>query len=436
MTPSPTTVRTGRSGCAMRRPIAAGSAKPSMPIALTKPSGSVAAIRACSSGRLDGVSSTSIASRGRRSASAASTWPARSGSPSAGGAGGAGRCHGAPAGSPRASTASASAAQIAAGSPSTASSTGLRCASSGSCVTTAIARAGVHQRAAVERVLAQRAGADDQHDVVRGEHVAQAGATGGQVAGELRDGPAGSRPAPPNGSWKTGHAKPLGERAQRAPAGVAVGAGTGDDRRRLGAREQLGERVDGGRVGGGRAQQRVPARSSRAPRARGRASRPSARSRSPGRGRSRPRGRRARSRPGRPAGARAGRSTPGTRPPGRAAGRPGTGRARGGGGPAGRRSRPRAARGSSARSPARRPRCRARASSAAGRATERRARSRARPPSPTTDPSCSASTNCRSSGSPARNGTSVEPGLEKIVVSSRRRRTSNVASRTVGDDTT
>jgi hypothetical protein len=37
-------------------PIAAGSAKPSMPIALRKPSGSVAGMRACSSGRLDGVS--------------------------------------------------------------------------------------------------------------------------------------------------------------------------------------------------------------------------------------------------------------------------------------------------------------------------------------------------------------------------------------------
>ena len=50
----------------------------------------------------------------------------------------------------------------------------------------------------------------------------------------------------------------------------------------------------------------------------------------------------------------------------------------------------------------------------------------------TTEPSCSASTKRRSSGSPARNGTSVLPGLEKIVVSSSRRSTSNVASRTVG----
>src|SRR6187397_3226191 len=36
-----------------------------------------------------------------------------------------------------------------------------------------------------------------------------------------------------------------------------------------------------------------------------------------------------------------------------------------------------------------------------------------------------------SSGSPARNGTSVEPGLENIVVSPRRRNASNAASRTV-----
>ena len=121
----------------MRTPIAAGSAKPSIPIALMKPTGSVAGMRACSSGRLDGVSSSRIASRGRRSASAASTWPARIGSPAAGGGGGAGRSRAGPAGEGRASTASASAAQIAAGSPSTASSTGLRWASAGSCVTTA-----------------------------------------------------------------------------------------------------------------------------------------------------------------------------------------------------------------------------------------------------------------------------------------------------------
>ena len=39
---------------------------------------------------------------------------------------------------------------------------------------------------------------------------------------------------------------------------------------------------------------------------------------------------------------------------------------------------------------------------------------------PTAEPSCSASTKRRSSGRPARNGTSVEPGFENSVVSPRR----------------
>ena len=60
-------------------------------------------------------------------------------------------------------------------------------------------------------------------------------------------------------------------------------------------------------------------------------------------------------------------------------------------------------------------------------AADRVARSPARRPAA----SCSPSTKRRSSGSPARNGTSVEPGFANSVVSPRRRRTSNVASRTV-----
>ena len=43
----------------------------------------------------------------------------------------------------------------------------------------------------------------------------------------------------------------------------------------------------------------------------------------------------------------------------------------------------------------------------------------------------SVSTAMTASGRPARNETSVEPGLEKIFVIPRRRRTSNAASRTV-----
>ena len=50
---------------------------------------------------------------------------------------------------------------------------------------------------------------------------------------------------------------------------------------------------------------------------------------------------------------------------------------------------------------------------------------------PITEPSCRPSTKRRSSGRPTRNGTSVEPGFAKSVVSPRRRNRSNVASRTV-----
>ncbi len=220
----------------MRRPIAAGSAKPSMPIALTKPSGSVAGMRACSSGRLDGVSSTRIASRGRRSASAASTWPARSGSPSAGGAGGSGRCHGAPA-----------------GSRSRVDRLGQRRADRGR-----VAEHGELDGAAVRLVGVLR---DDRHAraVVRPAGRCRTG-TGaarrcrrrartscGASMSRRRARRAGRWPAncgwscgkpawPPNGSWKTGHASRSASATQRAPAGLAVGAGAGDDRRRLGAR--------------------------------------------------------------------------------------------------------------------------------------------------------------------------------------------------------
>ena len=55
----------------------------------------------------------------------------------------------------------------------------------------------------------------------------------------------------------------------------------------------------------------------------------------------------------------------------------------------------------------------------------------ARSPCPTTEPSCSPRTNSRSSGRPVRNGTSVDPGFANIVVRPRRRKRSNVASRTV-----
>ena len=58
---------------------------------LSEPSDSRAGRRTSSSGRFDGDSSITIALRGMRSAIAAKTCAARSGSPAAGGAGGGGR---------------------------------------------------------------------------------------------------------------------------------------------------------------------------------------------------------------------------------------------------------------------------------------------------------------------------------------------------------
>ena len=104
----------------MRTPIGADRPNPSPPIAaLRKPSGRRAGMRACSSGRLDGDSSTSTTSSGSRSARAASTCPARSGSPGPGGAGGSGRAE--PGGAPTRALgqpARASSAHTAAGSAS------------------------------------------------------------------------------------------------------------------------------------------------------------------------------------------------------------------------------------------------------------------------------------------------------------------------------
>ena len=115
------------------------------------------------------------------------------------------------------------------------------------------------------------------------EHLAQPRAARRAGGRRTADGPAGSRPAPPNGSWKTGHAEPLGERDQRRPAGRRRRRRR---RRRSPARSapssSVGERVDGAGVGRRGAQQPRRARASRAARARARASRPSARSRSPG----------------------------------------------------------------------------------------------------------------------------------------------------------
>ncbi len=104
---------------------------------LREPSDSRAGRRTRSSGRFEGDSSITTVSRGARSAIAAKTCPARSGSPAAGGDGGAGRSNG-PGGVPsRTGTIRASSAQTDPGSASTASSAALRCTSAASWLTIA-----------------------------------------------------------------------------------------------------------------------------------------------------------------------------------------------------------------------------------------------------------------------------------------------------------
>ena len=180
-------------------------------------------MRACSSGRLDGVSSTRIASRGRRSASACRTWPARSGSPGRagpaardarsarrragrggrrrGGAGVSGASPGRPARVDARRQRGADRAGVAEHGQLDRAAVRLlrvlrdeREPSSSPC----------DERALVVRVLADRAGADDEHGVVA------ARASSRRRARRAGSSPANSgwscgKPAwAPNGSWKTG----------------------------------------------------------------------------------------------------------------------------------------------------------------------------------------------------------------------------------------
>src|ERR687898_881348 len=137
--PSPTTAITGRSGRAMRTPVAPASANPRPPIAaLRNPSGRRASRRSWSSGRSTGASSTTTASSGSRSASAASTCPARSGSPAAGGSGACGGWYGSGGVPSRCGRRLARALHTEAGGASTASPAGLRWTSSALAPTIAI----------------------------------------------------------------------------------------------------------------------------------------------------------------------------------------------------------------------------------------------------------------------------------------------------------
>ena len=109
-------------------------------------------------------------------------------------------------------------------------------------------RAGVDERALLVGVLAEHRGADGHHDVVAGQRLAQPRPAGGQVPGEQRvvlreAGARGERLLPDRG------AQALGQRDQGGPGGGVVGVGADDQRRCVGAGQQVGQRVERGRVG-------------------------------------------------------------------------------------------------------------------------------------------------------------------------------------------
>ena len=233
-------------------------ANPSPPIAgLTNPSGTRAAIRACSSGLLDGASSRTTASRGRRCASAEKTSAEVSGSCVAAGAS-AGSDVAADDGRSRGASRAASSAHVEPTGASTTSSATLRCASSGSSVTTATLRAWAVERPRRERVLAERRRADDEDGVERFEQRAKPRPVGRQVPRETRV--VLRKPGPgAEGLLPDGRVEPLRDLDERVPGPPLVCSGADDDDGTLRAVEQADERADGGGVGGCRRAARVPA---------------------------------------------------------------------------------------------------------------------------------------------------------------------------------
>ena len=218
--PSPTTATTGRSGRAIRTPIAAGSANPSPPMAaLRKPSGARAGSSRCSSGRLDGVSSTTTVSAGsrfgqrgehvRRPASARRPGRAAAAARTA-------RRPGGPDGRGR-SPARRARAQTAAGSAED-GQLGRAAVRLGRVVgDQRDARARLDERPRLVGVLAEHRRADGEHDVVARERPAQP-RRGRRAGGPANSGWSCGKPArAPNASCQTGRAEPLGQRDERRP---------------------------------------------------------------------------------------------------------------------------------------------------------------------------------------------------------------------------
>ena len=324
---------------------------------------------------------------------------------------------------------SASAAHTDAGGASTASCARLRCASAGSSVTTATTRSFLDERALRVGVLAEGGSTHDEDDVVAGERLAEPGAVGREVARVER---VRLREACPRaeGLLPDRRDETLGERSERGPRLGIVGSGPGDERRRArparaaaraprprpasaaAARTRRSGAAYSCGSGAGACQSSIGTITSAGPR-RVCAS-CQARSSEPG-----------------TSWGRTGWSTQTGYSPARPASFP----ARNGSCARWRRSCCPTATTNGARLT----RAVASAETAFPRpgvvcksTNEGCPLPSAKPVAiPTTEPSCRARTNSRSGGKSTRNGTSVEPGLEKIFVIPRRRRTSNAASRTV-----
>jgi hypothetical protein len=104
------------------------------------------------------------------------------------------------------------------------------------------------ERAGHVRVLPERRCADDEHDVVRLQRLAQAGPVSGKVPGELRV-VAREPGLPAERLLPHGSAEPLGERYEGSPALRVVRAGPGDERGALRVPEHRDQGVHRGGVG-------------------------------------------------------------------------------------------------------------------------------------------------------------------------------------------
>ena len=149
----------------------------------------------------------------------------------------------------RGASRAASASHVGATGARTTSPLTLRCASSGSSVTTATRRARAVERPRCECVLAERRRPDDENGVERLEDGAEPGTVRGQVPREARvvlgePGPGAERLLPDRS------VEPFRDLDERVPGALLVRPGADDDGGPLRRVEQLDEHVDRGELRG------------------------------------------------------------------------------------------------------------------------------------------------------------------------------------------